>query len=112
MSPTTRSSVLPGTIVQSWPDSILPAMDLPRGRNWTVSPRFSLSMNPGPTHKRTHTAAGIFRILAKTLVTVRSFDRQRFNGPKSDGRRNPEPATLTFYVSRPLSAQPPNHQLP
>src|SRR4051812_46412952 len=44
MSPTFRDAGAIGSTVQSCPDSILPFIDCPRGRNWTVSPRWSCAM--------------------------------------------------------------------
>src|SRR5438477_12599381 len=46
MSPTRSAVASAGATVQSCPDSILPDMELPRGRNDTVSPLRSLSMWP------------------------------------------------------------------
>ena len=41
MSPTESVEESTGATVQSWPDSILPFIDEPRGRNDTVSPACS-----------------------------------------------------------------------
>src|SRR5262245_45029420 len=44
MSPTLSAAASTGTTVQSAPESILPVMELPRGRNDTVSPFCSFTM--------------------------------------------------------------------
>lgn len=44
MSPTSSSSGFTGATVHNCPDSILPLIELPRGRNCTVSPFFSRSI--------------------------------------------------------------------
>src|SRR5262245_13390556 len=46
MSPTCSEVVSTGSTVQSWPESILPCIELPRGRKCTVSPAWSRAMCP------------------------------------------------------------------
>src|SRR5262249_27040417 len=45
MSPTARVAGSTGSTVHSWPDSTFPRIELPRGRNWTVSPHYNLAMS-------------------------------------------------------------------
>src|SRR5262249_44717376 len=46
MSPTANVAESTGATVQSWPESIFPFIELPRGRNETVSPRCNRAIWP------------------------------------------------------------------